>query len=287
VTTSTPPFRIRPLVHHAEMVHCVQFQKLIWGRDFDEAVPAAIMWVAHRTGGIIAGAFDPQDRMVGFVFGLSGWQQGRPVHWSDMLAVLPDFRGAGVGRRLKEYQYHVLSERGILNVSWTFDPLESRNAWLNFARLGITSSEYVRDCYGPATSPMHEGVGTDRVIADWRLDSERVRMRMAGEMSATAIPSADELAAVPLVNEGAGEPRLDMAAPAIRVRIPADIQEMKARSPELAMRWRLTVRSAFEHYFGRGYVALELVREAADVSSYVLVAQPSVQAWNGRNALPR
>jgi chorismate synthase len=286
VTTLTPPFHIRPLVHHAEMARCVEFQKLIWGRDFHEAVPPAIMWVAQRTGGIIAGAFDPHDRMVGFVFGMSGWQQGRPVHWSDMLAVLPEFRGSGLGRRLKEYQYHTLLARGILDVSWTFDPLESRNAWLNFARLGITSSEYVRDCYGPATSPMHEGVGTDRLIADWRLDSDRVRMRMADQPGG-ASPSADDLRAAPLVNEGFDDPDLHVAAPAVRVRIPADIQELKARTPDVAIRWRLTVRAALEHYFQRGYVAVELVREAADVSSYVLVAQPSAQTWIGRDALPR
>jgi predicted GNAT superfamily acetyltransferase len=287
VTTLTAPVHIRPLIDHAEMVRCVEFQKLIWGPDFHETVPAAIMWVAHRTGGIVAGAFDPQDRMVGFVFGVSGWKQGRPVHWSDMLAVLPECRGAGVGRRLKEYQFQSLRQRGILDVQWTFDPLESRNAWLNFAHLGVTASEYIRDCYGPATSPMHEGVGTDRIIADWRLDSERVRCRMEGNESAATIPIAEDLAAVPLVNEGYCAPRLDMAAPAVRVRIPADIQELKAREPELAIHWRLSVRAAFEHYFGRGYAAVELVREAADVSSYVLVAQPSAQAWNGRDALPR
>jgi chorismate synthase len=134
---------------------------------------------------------------------------------------------------------------------------------------------------------MHEGVGTDRVIADWRLASDRVRMRMAGEESPAALPCVHELAAVPLVNDGSGEPRLDMAAPAVRVRIPADIQRLKARHPELAIRWRLTVRAALEHYFQRGYVAVELVREAADVSSYVLVAQPSAQTWIGRDALPR
>jgi predicted GNAT superfamily acetyltransferase len=282
----TAHFHIRPLADHAEMARCVEFQKLIWGRDFHEVVPAAIMWVAHRTGGIVAGAFDAHDTMIGFIFGISGWQQGRPVHWSDMLAVLPEFRGAGVGRRLKEYQYHSLRQRGIQDVSWTFDPLESRNAWLNFARLGITASEYVRDCYGHATSPMHQGVGTDRIIVDWRLDSERVRMRMEGDDSAPA-PPAEDLAAVPMVNEDDGAPRLDMAAPAVRVRIPANIQELKVRDPELAIRWRLTVRDALEHYFGRGYVAVELVRETADLSSYVLVAQPSAQTWNGRDALPR
>jgi predicted GNAT superfamily acetyltransferase len=273
------------------MTRCVEFQRLIWGPGFDEAVPAAILWVAHRTGGIIAGAFDPQDRMVGFVFGLSGWVGGRPVHWSDMLAVLPELRGAGLGRRLKQYQYRSLLERGILDVGWTFEPLESRNAWLNFARLGITSSEYVRDCYGPATSPMHQGLGTDRLIAHWRLDSERVRTRMEGGDGdggmSTAPPSPEEWARIPLVNEGVEQPRLDIDAPAVRVRIPADIQYLKVQAPDAAVRWRMTVRAALEHYLGRGFVATELLRESPDVSSYLLVEQPSTRAWNGRAALPR
>jgi predicted GNAT superfamily acetyltransferase len=277
--TGTPAgaFVIRELGTHDELRRCVRFQHEIWGEGFAEAVPAAILWVATRTGGIVAGAFTPDRSMVGFLFGLSGWRDGRPVHWSDMLAVLPAARGQGLGRSLKEFQRRTLIERGIHDVFWTFDPLESRNAWINFARLGITAREYARECYGESDSPLHAGIGTDRLIACWQLTSPRVRSRMEGGEPGPG--SAAGITDVPLVYEHPGEElRLDLGNAAVRVRVPADIQTLKASDAAAARLWRLASRSALETYLGRGYVVEELVRESADHSSYVLRAPSAVQA---------
>jgi predicted GNAT superfamily acetyltransferase len=256
---------VRELVGPDELRRCVALQKRIWGEQFAELVPPAILWVAQRTGGIAAGAFDGSGRMLGFVFGMSGFVDGRPIHWSDMLAVEPDARGRGTGTRLKRYQRDTLLRRGIQHVAWTFDPLESRNAWINFAHLGITAREYVRDCYGQSDSPLHAGLGTDRLIASWALASDRVRDRM--EQAASPPPAAVWTAA-PVVNGDAL--RLDLDAPAVRVRIPADVQQLKREQPDGGRVWRDSTRAAFEAYFARGYEAVELVREAG-VSSYVLV----------------
>jgi chorismate synthase len=256
---------VRELVGPDELRRCVALQKRIWGEQFAELVPAAILWVAQRTGGIAAGAFDGSGRMLGFVFGMSGFVDGRPIHWSDMLAVQPDARGRGTGTRLKRYQRDTLLRRGIEHVAWTFDPLESRNAWINFAHLGVTAREYVRDCYGHSDSPLHAGLGTDRLIASWALASERVRDRME---QAVSPPAAAVWAEAPVVNGDAL--RLELDAPAVRVRIPADVQQLKREQPDEGRVWRECTRAAFEAYFARGYEAVELVREA-DVSSYVLV----------------
>jgi predicted GNAT superfamily acetyltransferase len=102
--------------------------------------------------------------------GFAGWVGGRPIHWSDMLAVLPEARDLGLGRRLKEFQRDTLLERGVRDVYWTFDPLESRNAHLNFGHLGVTCREYVRDCYGQSASHLHAGLATDRFVVHWALD---------------------------------------------------------------------------------------------------------------------
>jgi predicted GNAT superfamily acetyltransferase len=268
----TPPFdpaacTIRLLAGQAEFARCVQLQRAIWGGDFEEVVPAAILWITSRTGGLAVGAFDATGELVGFLVGFSGWQDGRPVHWSDMLAVVPHARGHGLGLRLKHYQYRTLRSRGIFDVGWTFDPLESRNAFLNFARLGITAREYVRDCYGAPSSPIHSGIGTDRLIAAWRLDSPRVRMRMEGAQDplGPAVPDA------PALNDGPDDVDLGMDAAVVRLRIPTDIQVVKRHAPQLAVRWRMSTRCAFETYFGRGYVADSLVRESAELSAYLLV----------------
>lgn len=173
-------FSIRPLASYAEMKRGVEFQRVIWGTNFTELVPAVMFWAAARTGGIVAGAFDSGGDMLGLLFGFTGWDGTHPVHWSDMLGVHPAARGRGIGLALKRYQRNHLLDAGITHVQWTFDPLVARNAHINFARLGVTAREYIRDCYGASTSPLHQGIGTDRLVAEWRLTSPRVRGRMDG-----------------------------------------------------------------------------------------------------------
>lgn len=184
-------FTIRPLADYAEMKRAVEFQRVIWGSNFSELVPAVIFWAAARTGGIIAGAFDASGEMSGLVFGITGWDGSRPIHWSDMLGVHPAARGRGLGLALKRYQRERLLETGVTRVNWTFDPLEARNAHINFARLGVTAREYIRDAYGASTSPLHRGIGTDRLVAEWHLDSGRVRRRM-GERAVGPSGGIDE-----------------------------------------------------------------------------------------------
>jgi predicted GNAT superfamily acetyltransferase len=171
-------FTIRDLTDFADLERAADFQQIIWGPNFADAVPAVMLTVANHTGGIIAAAFDDRDGMAGLIFGITGFVDGRPLHWSDMLGVRPDMRGRGVGQALKRYQRAVLLRRGVSLVRWTFDPLEARNAFINFEKLGCTARTYVRDCYGQSTSPLHAGLGTDRLIVDWQLDSLVVRQRM-------------------------------------------------------------------------------------------------------------
>ncbi len=187
------------------------------------------------------------------------------MHWSDMLAVSPDARDRGLGERLKRWQREAVLARGFRVMRWTFDPLESRNAWLNLSRLGAICREYVRDMYADMDSPLHAGIGTDRLIVRWELDTPRVRRRLAAE---DAPPSPDDVAAVPVVNpvvRERPEPEcaasdLDLDAPRLLLAIPADVQRLKGAAPELARAWRAETRAAFLEYFERGYTASGLVR---------------------------
>jgi predicted GNAT superfamily acetyltransferase len=289
-------FTIRPLDGYAEMKRAVEFQRVIWGANFTELVPAVMFWAAARTGGIVAGAFDSANDMAGIIFGITGWDGDRPIHWSDMLGVHPSARGRGLGLALKHYQRDRLLEMGITRVNWTFDPLEARNAHINFARLGCSAREYIRDAYGASTSPLHRGIGTDRLVADWRLDSDRVRSRMEdvapprgmrsptppdasawpgtgaappalGAAAPPARPQPDE----PVINP-AGEPDLELDQPRIWLRIPAQIHELKERDEVAARRWREHTRAAFETYFGRGYEARDVVR-VQEGAQYLLVRE--------------
>jgi chorismate synthase len=257
---------IRPLSDYSELLQAVDFQRLIWGQNFSDTVPASVLWVALRTGGLVVGAFDEANQMIGFLFGITGFADGQPSHWSDMLAVHQRARGRGIGRALKQFQRDTLLRRGVQHVGWTFDPLESRNAHLNFARLGITSREYIPNCYGDSNSPLHAGLATDRLVASWSLASARVRLRME---DAEPGPGRDAVAALPLINEGE-RLELELTAPRLRVRVPADIQTLKQVDRSSAVALRMATRAVFTAYFGRGYTAVEFVRETRDVGCYIL-----------------
>jgi predicted GNAT superfamily acetyltransferase len=215
---------IRDLASDADYAACIDLQRETWGAHFSDVVPANLLRIARKIGGVAAGAFE-QDRLVGFVFGLTGVMAGETVHWSDLLAVRATERGRGIGELLKRYQRDTLLARGIERVCWSFDPLDAKNAHINFNRLGVFAREYVVDMYGHTNSPLHTGIGTDRLIAVWELDSERVRSRLAGRMP------------------------MDVGTRAqIQVEIPRDIHALNRADPGRAREWRERTRQLFLKY---------------------------------------
>lgn len=268
-------YQIRSFKTIDEFRECVALQEETWGHGFSERVAPAILKVAQILGGVSAGAYDDDGALVGFVFGMTGVRAGEVVHWSDMLAVRRGIRDSGLGARLKAYQRDVLLAQGITTMYWTFDPLQSRNAYLNFAKLGIVVREYARDMYGQTDSPLHRGIGTDRFIALWLMESERVRRRMDGvERGPDATALVGCAAALDAAAGDDGQPRpggvlLGAEEPTVRVAIPADISSVMADSMELAVAWREATRTALTHYMDRGYEVRELVR-GARVSHYLL-----------------
>ena len=268
-------WEIRPLDGAAELRACVRLQETTWGPDFEERVPATILRIAQRVGGIASGAFDAEGELAGFVFGITGPEDGRLVHWSDMLAVRPEARGRGLGEALKRHQREVLLGRGVQTVLWTFDPLEARNARLNLSRLGATAGEYLRDYYGESGSPLHRGLGTDRLLVRWAIGSARVRDRLDGRASApfevadlNAVLEAEIRDGPPVPGDVLAVP----SGPGVTIAVPAEIQSLKERDPGLARAWRAATRAAFEACFAGGYEAVELVRGEDGVARYLLEA---------------
>jgi len=261
-----PAVELRPLTSTADYAACVELQRATWGQGFAEAVPGSILKICQKVGGVAAGAFDPEGRLLGFVFGLTGVRSGRLAHWSHMLAVAPDARDLGLGARLKRFQRDLLLPLGIESVLWTYDPLEARNAHLNLNRLGAEVAEYVEDMYaGEMGSELAEGIGTDRFIVDWRIGGERVRRALAGELGG----GGEGFATAPIVGgiEVVGVVGLQSAAdplpeaPLVRIEVPASIQEVKAEQPDEAAGWRALTRRAFEHYLGAGYRVTAFYRD--------------------------
>ncbi len=273
-------YEIRPLATMEEYRACVALQEETWGHGYSEIVPPAIMKVAQILGGVAAAAWSPDGSLGGFIFGMTGVRDGKVVHWSDTLAVRRGIRDSGLGTRLKAYQRSVLLERGVTEANWTFDPLQSRNAYVNFAKLGIVAREYVRDIYGESGSPLHRGIGTDRLIAVWPMDSERVRRRVSGEEKGPGAGVLREcrevLGATPGAGTGAARPggvHLGAEDPVVSVAIPADVLALMAESLELAVAWREATRTVLTHYLGRGYEVRELVR-GTHASHYLLYGRP-------------
>jgi predicted GNAT superfamily acetyltransferase len=254
---------IRPLADAEERLACVRLQEATWGNGFTDRVPSSILMIAQMTGGVASGAFDG-DRLVGFVFGISGVRGDRRVHWSDMLAVLPEYRDRGIGYRLKLHQRDLLLEKEVETVFWTFDPLVARNAYLNLRRLGAISRTYKRDLYGRSDSPLHAGIGTDRLLAEWWIDSAHVLRSLAGERPLP--PPHEERTLVNPPGPVAGphpRPGDGLAAPggpSLEIAIPADIQPLKEDDPALGEAWRGNVRAAFETSFNAGYEAVDMLR---------------------------
>jgi chorismate synthase len=264
-TVVSSQFTIRPFASIEEFKECILLQEEIWGEDFSERVAVAILKVSQRLGGIASGAFDAEGTLVGFVFGMTGVQAGEIVHWSDMLAVRPEFENSGLGTHLKAYQREELLSRGITRMHWTFDPLEAKNAYLNLNKLGAVANEYVEDMYGRTESPLHRGIGTDRFVPTWTMDSARVLARLVGGRPGPE-PDGDRGAepTFSVRRESGlnlpGDPDLEIEADRLLVPIPASIQEIRDSSVEAALRWRTATRSVLTTYVDRGFEAREFYR---------------------------
>lgn len=256
--------QLRELSGWRELEACVDLQRETWGEAFTERVPASTLLVATKTGGIVAGAVDARGRLQGFVFGLMGYGDDGPFHWSHMLAVRSEARGRGLGRRLKWYQRDLLLARGVQTAFWTFDPLVARNAHLNLNRLGAEVLDYAENLYGEETgSPLHGDLGTDRLVVRWRLGSERVRRAKAGRLGGASPERSGEPARV-VRGDASGKP---VAAPSppdggsIAIQVPQDLNALLAGEPQLAVEWRRHTRRAFRRWLGRGYRVAGFVRD--------------------------
>ena len=236
---------------------CVDLQKETWGDDVEEIIYRTTMLISQKMGGIASGAFDADDRLLGLVFGLTGQKDGRPAHWSHILAVREDARGMGLGRRLKLYQRELLLKKGVEVMYWTYDPMVARNAHLNLNRLGVGISEYVLDMYGEDPGgTLSRGIGTDRFIVEWRMTDERVEQILSDKGDRDMPPFSD----IPVVNTTVEQDGLPIPSdnplpddPKVRVEVPHDILKIQNTSAELAGRWRTNTRRVFTFYLNRGF----------------------------------
>jgi predicted GNAT superfamily acetyltransferase len=246
---ATREVEIRHCSNLAEYDECVRLQHRVWGKDI--VVPSAIFVVAQHTGGQVLGAFHG-PALVGFSLALAAKRAGKPFLHSHMTAVLPGFTDRGVGRRLKLFQRQDAIKRGIDLIEWTFDPLELKNAHFNLVRLGAIARRFIPDCYGVTTSPLHAGLPTDRVVAEWWLNSERVKSILADN----ALPTKDSVQ---------------------RISLPSDLAEIKSGGAAASIQTK--ARDEFQKLFAKGYVATR-VESADSTVDYVLEPAAGIAGLN-------
>ena len=261
---------IRDLKSIDDLSQLKAVEKEVWGMADDDTLPLTLAIACQAAGNIFVGAFDTtkdKDKLVGFAFGFLGREHGQTTIHSHMLAVLDAYRHLDLGSRLKQGQRERAMALGVREMTWTFDPLQSRNAHFNFSKLGVVSDTYKTDFYGPETSSILHRNGTDRLWVRWMLNSWRVRDRLAGKSTSARTETLDALRLLaPLVRfDPSGKPgRADLpeslARQRVSIEIPGDILEVERTDMGLAREWREATRWAFREALKAGFFVAEFCR---------------------------
>ena len=240
---------VRPCAGMDELEQCVQLEVSTWGYADGDLVPRKMFLLAQKIGGQVFGAFDG-SRMAGFAMALPGYRNGMPYLHSHMLAVLPEYRNHGLGRRMKLAQRDDALARGIQLIEWTFDPLEIKNAYLNIVKLGAIARRYTPDFYGASSSPLQGGLPTDRLHAEWWIGSDRVRA----------------------VLDGGTAPHSPQAGDVETITVPHAVYEWKqsVAERERAGQVQAQNREHFRQLFAQGLAVTGFQRDAGGNGSYKL-----------------
>jgi predicted GNAT superfamily acetyltransferase len=276
VTTAPLKLRFRNIDTLEQMTAVEELQKEIWGFSDREIIPAVHIRAVIEVGGVLLGAYDG-DSLVGFAYGFLGFEDGQVVMHSDMLGVKTGYRDRGIGYELKLRQRERALQLGIPKITWTFDPLLSRNAYFNLTKLGLWVEEYRVDFYGEAAWSTGLSDTTDRLWAAWPLSSERVLKRLEGGggwKAGRLLPHPANC----LVECAADlTPRRGQRVDAFRgshvlIEIPAETRVLQSDRQLLAA-WRDATRGEFRGAFARNYAVVDyclIERTGESVGVYVL-----------------
>lgn len=272
VTVGSRRYEIRSGLTYADLVEIEAVQREVWGPD--DIVPSSQLRAVEHAGGLVAAAFEG-DRMIGFSYGFLARPHGRGMSGeglhSHMVAVRSEGRGLGVGQGLKWNQRRWALANGLGWISWTFDPLQARNARLNLEHLGALAFDYLTDFYGPMSGPLGGGQSSDRLLAVWQLDSERVRRlepghgsgRQGHETQSAAGSWSEQVPAPWAVTPNSPGPDAEPliatvpdGAETVRVAVPLDVTSLLTADPDLARRWRGAVGVTMARLLERGYTVV-------------------------------
>ena len=272
---------IRLLETPEDMTLVEELQRAVWPGSETDVVPAHIFITAIHNGGLVIGAF-ADDELIGFVFGFPGIDfipdGPRPKHCSHMMGIKPGQRNSGVGFRLKRAQWQMVRNQGIDHITWTYDPLLSRNARLNIAKLGAVCNTYRRSEYGDMRDGLNAGLPSDRFQVDLWVNTQRVKRRL-GKHARKPLKLEDFSRAdlqplyTPLHNDAnllqPPEHFSPLEGHLLLAEIPSDFNSIKSTDFPLSRDWRFFSREVFETAFKTGYIITDFIYENGR-SFYVL-----------------
>jgi predicted GNAT superfamily acetyltransferase len=256
-----------------EMTTVEELQRAVWPGSETDVVPAHMLITAVHNGGIVAGAF-VEEQMIGFVFGFPGLESTpdgpRPKHCSHMMGIHPSYRDSGIGFALKRAQWQMVRHQGLDHVTWTYDPLLSRNAYLNISKLGAVCNTYRRSEYGDMRDGLNAGLPSDRFQVDWWINTRRVERRLSKRPRRPLQLDDFSKAAVhplytPLASSDAGgwmrppEHFSPLEGNILLAEIPSDFNALKDADFSLARDWRFFSREVFESAFTAGYIVTDFI----------------------------
>jgi predicted GNAT superfamily acetyltransferase len=273
-------YTIRLLETPEEMTSVEALHRLVWPGSETDVVPAHMLLAAVHNGGLLIGAF-VEDDLVGVAFGFPGIYTTpdgpRLKHHSHILCVHPDWNGKGIGFALKRAQWQMVRNQGLDRITWTYDPLLSRNAHLNISRLGAVCNTYLRSEYGDMRDNLNAGLPSDRFQVDWWINTKRVERRLSRRSRLVLTLDHYHTAEATLL-EAHSDRGLALCPPKeispltgtlLLVEIPSDFPALKAADLPLAHDWRLYTREIFENAFSARYLVTDFIHE--NQSSYYVL----------------
>lgn len=235
-----------------EYRQCEGVQKQVWGAY---AVAAEVLRATQKNGGAVLGSM-VGGKVVGFIYAFLARRHGRLLHWSHMMAVLPEFRDQGLGFRMKLMHRKLALAQGVKSIGWTYDPLQSRNAALNLVRLGAKVEEYIPNYYGRFPSRIEKGLPSDRFVVNWPIGTKEVEDRLGGNRRPLVWKPATRINETAMDSRGNltnRRVRLRLDAPRLLLEIPPNTDAIRDHAPQLGLEWRRGTRKALERYLGAGY----------------------------------
>lgn len=243
---------IRSLQTMEELLRMQEVETKVWQMP---ATPVHQTFTALNNGGIILGAF-LDDEMIGFLYSFPGFD-GRFVYLcSHMLGILPAYRTSGLGVKMKLKQAEIARDRGYQMITWTFDPLESRNAYLNLHKLGATGAIYKENYYGAMRDGLNQGLPSDRIHIKWDLSKNKKESNIPFDKAKLLLDITPE--GYPLMTD-AFHSRMKQTADYLFMAIPVNFQEIKQMDFQLAKKWRMETQKVFRDLFDNGYQASDLI----------------------------